>query len=723
MIHSLTMKNWAKHHERTFYFEEGLNMIRGLNEGGKSLIFEAIDYALHGSVALRLPVSMYPNNLSSELELTIRGNRYRIQRSPKMAILTDVATDTVLAKGTKPVDQEIRKILGYSRSVFMVSNYSSQGAIHQLSNLKPAERKKVIDNVVGLTAVEEVIADHKLELSALNKVLAGYKARIPETVPVKPERELPDNVSSQKMYLREEMTRVNGFISRQENISVTRARLLANKPEQLHFDEVRLQKMLIPAGVDRAAAAYHDATLASKKETLANQQAQIEKEKAPAVYPEPNRQYLVEGLTAEIVLNYKQKRKSLTEKIESAMEARNALDTKKQGMKYYPQSELDEIFQADKLYNDWLRVQDLKSKGSLTCDNCGSEIHLMKDHLAQYGHVPDQVVKPDVEYYAAVKANEAYDKISNEFAEACENVIGLMADRDELDLQWNYSDYQLEMHFQTVKAIEDWQRSLKEYEDYKFRVGSLKDSCEKLEAEIIELELNWYDEKTLADNFYAIDEFAKLEKQNASLLVWQTNYDALPEYAGDEAVALAKQELKEINEQEADLLALEYEWDIYKRDKAAYDDVYSEYETAKTQVDAEKDVIDTLQLYKAKIKSTILPSVNSVASSWIQRMSLGKHASVTLTDDMEILVNDEPIEALSISGRALGHLSLRMALGQVLTNSIFPVFMADEVDDSMRNERAQAVLDSLVKMLDGSVKQIIMISHRELENIQNVIEV
>ena len=129
--------------------------------------------------------------------------------------------------------------------------------------------------------------------------------------------------------------------------------------------------------------------------------------------------------------------------------------------------------------------------------------------------------------------------------------------------------------------------------------------------------------------------------------------------------------------------------------------------------------------YKQQIKTAILPSVNSVATQWMVRMSEGKHNKVELTDNMDILVNNEPIEALSISGRALGHLSLRMALGQVLTNHVFPVFMADEVDASMRNERGQNVLDALYDMLKGSMKQIILISHRDLEveRVSNFIEV
>ena len=81
MIHELTMKNWVKHHNRTFNFQEGMNLIKGENEGGKSLILEAVDFALHGSVALRLPVSMYPTTLQSDLTVTIRGEQYKIVRS------------------------------------------------------------------------------------------------------------------------------------------------------------------------------------------------------------------------------------------------------------------------------------------------------------------------------------------------------------------------------------------------------------------------------------------------------------------------------------------------------------------------------------------------------------------------------------------------------------------------------------------------------------------
>ena len=165
-------------------------------------------------------------------------------------------------------------------------------------------------------------------------------------------------------------------------------------------------------------------------------------------------------------------------------------------------------------------------------------------------------------------------------------------------------------------------------------------------------------------------------------------------------------------------------WSEYDVALEKYNLWLSEHDDLTAELDAQKLNVEALNLYKQKIKSAILPSVNAVATQWLKRMSEGKHTSVELTEQMEILVNAAPIEALSISGRALGHLSLRMALGQVLTNSVFPVFMADEVDASMRNERGQNVLNALTDMLNGSMKQVIIISHRELEieRVDNLIE-
>ena len=724
MIHSLEMKNWYKHHGRKFHFDAGLNMIRGENEAGKSLILEAVDYALHGSVALRLPVSMYDRNLSASLETTIRGVRYLIERTPKLAAMTEVETGKVIAAGIKAVDQEVRKLLGFNRNVFMVSNYSSQSSINQLSLLKPAERKKVIDNVVGLTAVEETIAEHKVELSALNKLLVGQKARLPESTLVEPTEPLPDDILLKLSELEERNKNTQHQLTSQETIKVTRDRLLAQQPELGVFNALEIEAMLITPTLTKAMAEQHEALLASKKSALTKYKGQVENEVAPTLLPEPDSSAIILDMTQTKRDQHDAEMKRIVGNLQGLSVEIKQLETLKESNTYYTQEVLKAIQQQEQLHADWKQAQQLKAKGSVTCKECGASTPIMVDNLTAYTHVLELelVEPPEVGHAAAEKSNQTLAELNQRLARAGADVSEQQKLKQCLEDNW-YSEEALNAHFLTENQIEAWKESVKQLDSYNFRVGVLKDNCETLESEISQLETSWYGEKTLTDNFYALEQLEKRDKQVAAHQAWQDNFNSLPDYLGDDKITDLRQELEDSCALERKLLRLHAEWFNYSLSQKTYRIAFEEVDATQALITAEKNIIDTLQVYKSKIKSSILPSVNSVASAWVQRMSAGKHLSVELSEDMEILVNGLPIEALSISGRALGHLSLRMALGQVLTNSIYPVFMADEVDDSMRNERAQSVLDNLVKMLEGSVKQIIMISHRDLENVQNVIEV
>ena len=49
MLVKLVLTKFKKHEDLTVNFVSGLNVIRGLNEAGKSSIYHAISYALYGS--------------------------------------------------------------------------------------------------------------------------------------------------------------------------------------------------------------------------------------------------------------------------------------------------------------------------------------------------------------------------------------------------------------------------------------------------------------------------------------------------------------------------------------------------------------------------------------------------------------------------------------------------------------------------------------------------
>lgn len=53
MIKTLQLKNFRQHTDLALSFDQGVTVLRGANEAGKSTVFEAIAYALFGARATR----------------------------------------------------------------------------------------------------------------------------------------------------------------------------------------------------------------------------------------------------------------------------------------------------------------------------------------------------------------------------------------------------------------------------------------------------------------------------------------------------------------------------------------------------------------------------------------------------------------------------------------------------------------------------------------------
>ena len=717
MIHEITLKNWHKHNNKTFTFKEGLNLIRGENEAGKSLILEAIDFLLHGSVALRLPVSLYSSAMSVDGSFTINGVRHRIVRTTKKAQLFNAETEQLIASGTKPVDLEVRKLLGYSRSVFMVSNYSSQDSINYLSTLKPAERKRTIDNVVGLTAVETVLTEHKTELSVLNKALSSVKNREVEQPP-KPTGFRIGNVDDLIDSCRKQITEITVTKSIQSKLKEQHEALERNKPEMVELGDI---SGLIP-DMDETRIAQiqeHKKSLMRNQDNLVMQKNNLVK---PVSVSEPDHSHYLEGVTNELIRENQNKRGQIVTDINFFAERVDEYTKRTEGKTFYSKEEIAEAEKQTKLRQDWVQLQELKERGSVNCNHCGEEVLLAADIIKEhYAHVPEHVDAPVVPHdqmkWHNNQLNENLTKLAQYKADLTKKQDALA----DFDACW-YSETAIVRHIEYTVAKQKYDKYQQELEKYETESVRLTNAQAENVKELKTVEDEYPDDKFEAHRL-AVRNQTIWEQNQRDITNWQKNKDALEPYVGDQRLEFLTAELPRL---EADLVNHQrnkQEWVDYDATIEKYELWVAEYEDAQCGVDLEKTRIEALNVYKAQIKTAILPSVNAVATQWLHRMSEGKHHKVELTEDMAILVNGEPIEALSISGRALGHLSLRMALGQVLTNHVFPVFMADEVDASMRNERAQNVLDALTDMLKGSMKQIIMISHRELEHVDNIIDI
>lgn len=147
----VTFKSPARTIKFKHSFLPGLTVITGKNGSGKSLITEMAQYALHGTKALRGSADSY-KSISVTQSFEIRGVEYTIIRNPKICQLLQGTTP--VAAGTKPVNAAVAALFGYSYDVFKVANACNQDKINELGDMLPTARKKLIDDTIGLSALE-----------------------------------------------------------------------------------------------------------------------------------------------------------------------------------------------------------------------------------------------------------------------------------------------------------------------------------------------------------------------------------------------------------------------------------------------------------------------------------------------------------------------------------------------------------------------------------------
>jgi len=169
-----------------FQPQTGLTAVVGPNGVGKTFsTIELTRYLLYGKKALRGSASDY-SKLTATAIMEIRGARYTVHRGKKEWVQD--AAGTELAVGAEAVTAKMTELMGYGLKVFDICNASVQKRADAFGQMKPSERKRMIDEVVNITSYEvvekacrEETKTLKREAEALTKVL-----RAPDE-PEKPE--------------------------------------------------------------------------------------------------------------------------------------------------------------------------------------------------------------------------------------------------------------------------------------------------------------------------------------------------------------------------------------------------------------------------------------------------------------------------------------------------------------------------------------------------------
>lgn len=209
MLKRLYLDNCFTHQDRTFDFTQGVTGVVGKNESGKSLIVEMVRYALFGTGALRGQSSDY-RQLHVELDFSVQGKDFSVVRKRNQATLKG---EDLEVSGTRPVNEAIQRILGYDLMVFDVANACNQGGVEALSNMRPADRKRMVDRTVGLDTLDDLISFCGAQGNGKKKEAEGFARVLIE--PQKPEQ--PEGYASAKE-LNSELTEAREKLARYQEL-------------------------------------------------------------------------------------------------------------------------------------------------------------------------------------------------------------------------------------------------------------------------------------------------------------------------------------------------------------------------------------------------------------------------------------------------------------------------------------------------------------------------
>ena len=203
LTYSVTFPSTGRAFAGDLDFKTGFGTITGPNEAGKSLIIEIARWCLFGTAALRGKADDY-KTLKATLRFRVRGEAFTVERSSSTCKLTK--DDKVLATGTKPVNAHICQLLGFGLEVFDVACVANQGDVEKLSAMKPTERKRMVDEVVGLNRLEDLAKWCGDEARVLEKALVP-----PGDEPVEPAEPMGDIEAARAAF--EEMHEIRGVLS------------------------------------------------------------------------------------------------------------------------------------------------------------------------------------------------------------------------------------------------------------------------------------------------------------------------------------------------------------------------------------------------------------------------------------------------------------------------------------------------------------------------------
>ncbi|KQS84333.1 AAA family ATPase [Rhizobium sp. Leaf383] len=657
--YSVTFPSTGRTLSEAVLFQGGFGAIVGPNESGKSMIIEMIRFCLFGSGALRGKSEDY-KNLKASLSFTVKGGDYLVERTSSKAKLS--RNGEIIATGVTPVNQKIPTELGFGLAVFDMACAANQNQLLKLGEMKPSERQRAVDSVIGVSVLDDLAKLAGDEALALKRAADDLASHVTEPVmPVEPagyriSADLEDEKRALDL-LRSKADQLRGWLAHAKTAPVkpvlTVTESAAELEEQIAgVQALRAQRQALESELARIPAAAN-VTL-----------EEIEEDERKAALHE----------------RYLDRKRFLAQ----------------HPMPDLTQDQVNSLRVAWEAHKRWQKFQhltkqrdDLLAKGEHTCPSCSHHWPIASDALVAIDQelegytkvlmLEDKPATPEAKVDAQQRLIDLWDE-----AEWAKHVDAPAA---PVEHQWTVQDRIRHRHGLEGKArraelqaeidaividTTDYAGRLRQRQQYDAQMASYQDKVAEYEAWVVERDSKEIELDLLQSQLSGYDDVVKALSQACLYETQMLSY----------SVAFGR-----------------------------YNDGLIKIAGYRVEADDWNKVKDALKILRLKIKQHLVPSLNRVASSLITHMTGGQRQSISVDEEFNILVDGQAIDTLSGSGAAVANLALRIGLGQVLTNNVFSLFMGDEIDASMDKNRA-AQTSQVLYTLKGRISQLLLVSHK-----------
>ena len=771
LLNNIRLKNYRKFRDEFIEFPRGILGIIGRNGVGKSTIFEAIGWALYGSVMSRSGKDEIKSQNApegeicrAELEFSLGGHNYKIVRelqgkSPlsRAFVFIDGSNLPEVARDSE-VNKYVEKLLGMDYVTFMRSVYAKQKELASLSILTRAERQKVIRRMLNIDKIDLAVDAIRTDKRDKQEFIRGIEFKLEDMKKLKQQQ---NNTTKEIEGLKEKIDTLEIKRTRLEK-KKGRTRKSRDKQEVLYKKHNEIKN-----SISKLSSKLEGLT--QRKNELLKEEQKLKKEKQTLATLEPKEELyekkkrqkeamdelrLRHNRKNDLKRSVKQKQREIKTQNRLIKETQNRLLPLKDIDRKYKKAQKDlkeikrkkmildrdtkEIIKKESVFKS--KIEELSEKkdeiSSLgpnsKCPVCFRR--LGKTHKDILNHFEKEITKIKGEYQ---KIRNIKGKLASQEKQIKDNEARLEKHKDALNKK-----------LARKSGLEAKLRNQKQ----ELSKATTKLAKEKSELKsLVHVKFNDVQYKKLKT------ELESLSKIRDEIIRLRKDVSRLPQVLQDGKInskTIAAQE-KELKTQKKALAELKFDEEKYEKTKRTFEQVSDDLSGCETNLEKEegnlkvkdrelktiKDKITEQKTYRVKIKSTqtdiqylerleslmsdfrnelinrIRPLLTARASYLFRELTDDRYPLIELDEDYNIYIVDENqkygLKRYSGGEEDLANLCLRIAMSQVIgeRSGAEINFMAlDEIFGSQDESRRINILNAFNK-LTNQFAQIILITH------------